>query len=222
MRAFDLNYNFPVCLTQLRTVLSGEENSQFNEWFAQGVDTNFFRGAARIRRAAELYAARLPRGGKTMNFTENHDTAQDDFDRRAERRLGSANQALGLATVFALDGVPLVYNGQEIADANRHSFFGHRGIDWSRSGDACARERLSLVRRLTRFRREHAVLRRGTLRWLDNDRPETVLSFVREMTGEESVRFVGNFTGNPVDVRIGKEALYLKAWECVFEVQTGN
>lgn len=219
VRAFDLNYNFPVCLTQLRTVLSGEENSQFNEWFAQGVDTNRFRGAARIRRAAELYAAQLPRGGKTMNFTENHDTAQDDFERRAEKRLGSANQALGLATVFALDGVPLVYNGQEIADASRHSFFGHRGIDWSRSGDDAARTRLALLRRLVALRRKYVALRRGRIRWLDNDRPEAVLSFIRETPGGESVRFVGNFSSQPVDVKVGKDLLHLKSWEFEFIVQ---
>lgn len=215
LEAFDVNYNFPVCLCHLRTVLSGQENSQFNEWFMNGVDTNAFKGAARIRRAAEIYAHQLPAGGLTMNFTENHDTSADDFENRAEKRLGTANQELGLATVFALEGLPLIYNGQEIADANRHSFFGPLGVDWSRADDEVARRRLAALRRLIDLRRSSKAFRRGKAIWLDTDQPEKILALVRRLPGESDVFFVGNFTGESVTAKIKDHpygVLTLRPW----------
>ena len=65
-----------------------------------------------------------------------------------------------LATIFTLDGVPMVYNGQEIADTAPHSIWSNRdhgkwGIDWSAAATPEGEHRLELVKALARLRHEH-------------------------------------------------------------------
>ena len=89
-----------------------------------------------------------------------------------------------LVTLFLLDGVPMVYNGQEIADAARHSIFSNRdhgafGIDWSRADDAKARRRFAKVRELAALRHAHPELFDCPLVWNGTDDPDRKYSFSR-------------------------------------------
>jgi glycosidase len=139
-----------------------------------------------------------------MNFTENHDTVNDDYDFRMEKRCGWDNQTLGLAFCFAADGIPLIYNGQEIADARRHSIFGHSPqvtIDWANAETEDGRRRREMVRKLAFLRRTVPALTTPGQVWLDNDVSESVLS-LRRGEGPQSVVFVGNFSPKPVSVRV--------------------
>lgn len=203
--AFDANYNWPVCLAWLRPILQGDTTNGFQAPYAQGgTDVSAYIGAAKLRAASEQYAAMCPSGALTLNFTENHDTASDDGDQRMERRCGFDNQNLGLALCFAMAGIPLIYNGQEIADASRHSIFGREpgvGIDWSASGTEKGRRRTEFIRALSALRRDNPAMTTPFQTWLENDAPDRVLS-LRRGNGEDSVFFLGNFSDKPVNVGV--------------------
>ena len=139
-----------------------------------------------------------------MNFTENHDTVNDDYDFRMEKRCGWDNQTLGLALCFAMDGIPLIYNGQEIADSRRHSIFGHSPevtIDWSLADTDVGRRRREIVRALAALRRDNPAMTAPGQTWIDNDKPESVLA-LRRGESANAVVFVGNFSKGPTTVRV--------------------
>ncbi len=204
--AFDANYNWPVCLSWLRPILKGDAKEGYNQqWAAGGADVSKFKGVAKLRAASEQYAAKCPKGTLNMNFTENHDTVNDDYDFRMERRCGWDNQTLGLALCFAMDGIPLIYNGQEIADSRRHSIFGHSPdvtVDWNEANTVNGHRRREMVRSLAALRRENPVMTVFGQTWLDNDNPERVLALRRGDSATGSVVFIGNFSKDAVSVRV--------------------
>ena len=204
--AFDANYNWPVCLSWLRPILKGDSKEGYNQqWAAGGADVSAFKGVAKLRAASEQYAAKCPKGTLNMNFTENHDTVNDDYDFRMEKRCGWDNQTLGLSLCFAMEGIPLIYNGQEIADAHRHSIFGHSPdvtVDWANAATPAGRRRREMVRAFAALRRDNPAMTAPGQKWLDNDRPESVLSLRRGESAANGVVFVGNFSGKPVTVDV--------------------
>lgn len=60
-------------------------------------------------------------GARIIRSFDNHDIASDHYELRAERIAPLAKTNAALAMDFALDGIPFLYNGQEIADGRRHS-----------------------------------------------------------------------------------------------------
>lgn len=151
-----------------------------------------------------------PTGVRFTRHFDNHDISNDDYENRRETRWGDAGNRAALFLCFTLDGVPMLYNGQEIADAERHSIFGRLPIDWNKAETDTGRGRFAFVRSLAELRSGNDALRRGTLRWLDNDRPEAALSFLRESESEK-VLVVLNLTKEPVRVTVALEAAALTA-----------
>ena len=100
-----------------------------------------------------------------------------------------------------MDGVPFLYNGQEVADAARHSIFGRLPINWANGETPAGRSRFAFVQKLCALRRAERALTQGELAWLDNDAPEAVLSFARKL-GDGQVLAVINLTDKPVRVSV--------------------
>ena len=149
-----------------------------------------------LREAHEkLRALALP-GARFIHGTDNHDLANDQYENRVEKVCPEWCPA-SLVLCFALDGVPMLYNGQEIADAHRHSFFANRfhgpvqGIDWTQQNSPAAETRMRLVRGLITLRRSTPALTLGATRWVDTPWPEELLAFRRE-TPEQTVFAVVN------------------------------
>lgn len=208
--AFDATYSWNICY---RTIMrSGLMQGQHPH--AKG------KGAAVIREWYGKYMDRVPKGSLYLHMTDNHDWSTDSFDERAEKVLGHANQELGLATIFAIEGVPFIYNGQEIADSHRHSLFGHEGchIDWSKSDSEAAIKRKEVVKKLIEMRKSHRALTHGTLDFIDNDRPQEILSFRRtDPVSGENVVFVANFSPEKVSVTlVGGRKITLEGWGYTF------
>lgn len=158
--------------------------------------------AAAIRKLWEKMRDERPVGGaKFVRFIDNHDFANDDYDNRVEKRWGSARVEAALAALFTLDGMPLLYNGQEVADTARHSIFGRLPVDWANGETAAGQARVAFVQKLCALRKAEKALTRGGLTWLDNDAPEAVLSF-RRGEGGGAVVAVINVTGQPVTVKV--------------------
>lgn len=189
IEAFDLSYGF---YTQwaLVDILAGK------------------KPASELQKGWTLARKDFPKGFHWMRCFENHDFANvNPGEKRKEELYGHDLNAAMLATIFLLDGVPMLYNGQEIADAAPHSIFSNRDhggwhVDWSKSGEPYARERLALVKRLTALRHAHPALFDAPLVWLDTGAPEKAYAF-RRMLPEGDVVLAVNVTAELVEVDFG-------------------
>jgi glycosidase len=158
--------------------------------------------AAAIRALWEKMRAERPQGGaKFVRFIDNHDIANDDYENRVEKRWGTARVNAALVALFTLDGVPFLYNGQEVADAARHSIFGKLPIDWAAGETASGQARFAFCQKLGALRKAEKALTQGEVVWLDNDQPDAVLSFMRTL-GDTQIVSVVNLTGQSVNVKV--------------------
>ena len=158
--------------------------------------------ALAIRKQWASARAERPVGGaKFVRFIDNHDYANDDYEDRLEKRWGSARVDAVLVGLFTLDGVPFLYNGQEVADAARHSIFGRAAINWANGETEAGLARFVLCKKLCALRVSEPALTKGELAWLDSDAPEAVLSFVRALGGEKVLTVI-NLSDKPVKVAV--------------------
>lgn len=217
--AFDASYGWEINKDVLRALMIGK---------AVGIQKNMKPshkvGMAAVREAHEKMNALRPKGSLTWNMYENHDFSTDSFHNRIEKICGHKCCEVMLAFTFALDGVPFIFNGQEIAYDKRLSLFGHKDcwIDWKKDGaTAIAKERTEKIKAFTKMRREQKALSYGDIVWIDNDRPVDVCSFKRTLEGADDVLFVGNFTDVETKVTLADGTKYtLAPWAYIFEPQT--
>ncbi len=102
-------------------------------------------------------------GFASIRFMENHDSANDAFCDRIDTN-PEKGDALLVVTAF-IKGLFFIYNGNEIADCNRHSIYYNRfcsgdsfTVDWSKSETDIGKRRLELVKSLVRIRHENEAL----------------------------------------------------------------
>ena len=157
--------------------------------------------SATRRQWGKLVAERPMGGAKFIRFVENHDVANEQYEKRIEKTWGAAKIKAALVLCFTIDGVPLLYNGEEVADAARHSIFGRAAIDWASGETPNGKDRFAFCQSLCTMRRTEKALTHGDVVWLDNDRPKTVLSFLRR-AGDERIVTVINQSNDPVKVQV--------------------
>lgn len=162
--------------------------------------------ARSMREAWEKREHDSARGARFVNHYENHDIATD-LDPRRERLWGADAVEQVLVWMFTMDGVPLLFNGNEIADDDgRHSMFGKTPIDWSRGKTGPDRSRLEFVRTLAALRASRRSLtdlngEKG-LKWLGNSAEDKVTVFRRIGADGERTLVVQNWTGAGVEVEV--------------------
>lgn len=138
--------------------------------------------ASFVRQVWERAEARYPRGALRLRFSDNHDQL------RATGQFGLPAALAASAVMFTLDGVPLLYNGMEVADGTESTapaLFERYRIAWE-----VAERRPQVTpyyRALAALRRAHPALTRGAVRWLRNDDEQRVLSYERSGAGETLV-----------------------------------
>jgi len=172
VKAFDLDYAWPFH-NALTAVLQGA------------------KPASEIRKVWEEEKAKFPRGALHMVFSDNHD------EKRAIARFGEKGALAASALVFALEGVPMLYNGMEVGDTTESggpAMFENLRVFWPIVERRP--EFPKTYKELTRMRREHAALRRGELTWVGDSDETRVLSFVRQGAGEE-ILFAVNLSSRP-------------------------
>ncbi len=158
--------------------------------------------AAGIRERWEKMRDERPRGGaRFIRFIDNHDIANDAFNNRIEKAWGTRRVNATLVALFTLDGVPFLYNGQEVADTARHSIFGRSPIDWANGDTPTGKARQAFCKKLCAMRHAERALTHGEVVWLDNDKPESVVSFLRR-TDHEQIVSVVNLSNRPVKVQV--------------------
>ncbi len=194
LAAFDVNYSF-VWYYETRDV------------FAQK------KPASALRALWEKTRNDRPQGARFIRFTENHDFANDTTTNRVEKLWSHNGAAAMLAVNFTLDGVPFLYNGQEVADAAPQSIYARWPVAWAAGETPAGKARFAFCQKLCAMRRDELALTQGSVTWLDNDAPDAVLSYVRTL-GSEQILTVVNLAGRPVNVQVAVP----KAHEATFRV----
>ena len=167
LHAFDLNYNFQWYLA-LRSVLR------------DGAP------AMALRENWEKMHATMPRGARLMHYTDNHDWPRAVF--------AFGEQAALAASVldFTLDGVPFLYNGQEVEDPTPTSWRRPLPIRWPReraepNGPETVEQKYV---KLFHLRSSEPAIFSGDVLWVNNSEPGSVLTFLRRAGMEEALVMV--------------------------------
>ena len=144
-------------------------------------------------------------GARFVNHYENHDIATDERPRR-ELKWGHDAVDQVIVWMFTLDGVPLLFDGNEFAEANPgHSMFGHTPLEWKTLETPGGQARHTLVKRLAELRRTISAFtaKNGSegLTWLDVSDGKDATAFVRR-DGKETVLVVQNWRNRAIETEV--------------------
>ena len=138
------------------------------------------------------YESKIPEGALMFVFMDNHDTAADDWENRFDRvhPVEAGNAAFVLT--FLRRGLPLIFNGNEIADNSLNTFFApvediaraRKTVDWARALQPAGQKRLALIRTLAKMRHEQKVFSDGTQEWVTEGEKQGAIAFVRRAGGK--------------------------------------
>ena len=147
-----------------------------------------------------------PPGALILRDMDNHDTVTD-WPQRTECLAGHTGMDLIQALNFCIDGIPMVYCGNELCDTTTLSMFANRFYpgrfhptpreELKHTPQSLRRQ--NLIRTLNTARKTDFLLRNGAVFWLEQDQPDTVIAFVRS-DGRRKLWFLGNCSGTAADV----------------------
>lgn len=140
-----------------------------------------------------------PKGYRLTRYLDNHDSANDG-KRRQEAWGEEAVRAYTMLN-FMIDGIPFLYNGEEIGDDARHSIYGRFPIRWEKAGTPEGKAKYQWIKQLCSFRKARDVLVDGRVAWLENSHSDSVLAFSRVL-GDRSVTMVLNVHKTPIEVQV--------------------
>lgn len=161
---------------------------------------NIFSGkcpAEMLRRSYEDVARKGPRGMTVMRDIDNHDTVTD-WPVRTEVAAGHDGMEMIEVINYLIDGIPMVYAGNEIADTAKLNMFANRFYPGeyeftdrsALTGEESLRRR-EIIKKLNQMKKSSDILCSGETVWLDTSSPESVIAFKREL-GSEQILFIGN------------------------------
>lgn len=150
-----------------------------------------------IRELHETLVEQIPYGSKLLRDMDNHDTVTD-WDGRTENIVGNNGMEQIEVLNYLIDGIPMVYSGNELACGAKLSMFANRFYmgDYevtdreNKNSDASLR-RQEIMKTLNKMKSESDLLCFGETIWINNSAPNSVLSFKRVLDGHEMI-FLGN------------------------------
>ncbi|MCQ2389486.1 MAG: alpha-amylase family glycosyl hydrolase, partial [Kiritimatiellae bacterium] len=177
-KAFDACYAWPFSFAVRSQIAAGRDVTC---WDVEG--TNLVQKMRHVR----AYEAGIPRNALMFCFMDNHDTAADDRENRFDRILPVEAGNAAFTLTFLRRGLPLLFNGNEIADNSLNTFFApvedvgraRKTVDWGRALQPEGRKRLEHVRALAKLRHEHPAFGGGEMTWLAGGEPNGVAAFTR-------------------------------------------
>lgn len=166
VRAFDLTYSWNVYDVLGKVIEGSTPVTIFNDLLK-----------------TESY--QFPKSSLRMRFNTNHD--KNVWDGPAVEKFTPQGAKATAVLTFMYPGVPLIYNGEEVANNKRLGLFEKKDIDWSKNT-----EFRTLYEKLSILRKSHPALINGSYSAIQNSENRKVLSFIR-IKGEDSVLVVINF-----------------------------
>lgn len=158
---------------------------------AQGKKT-----AADIQKYYTDSVSRYAKGSFPMQFITNHD--ENSWAGSEYERMGEAVKTLATLT-FTIEGIPLIYSGQEAGLKKRLLFFEKDTINWSNL------EMQKFYQSLVSLKKSNAALWNGVTggpkKFVETSAPQQVLAFTREKDGNQ-VLAIFNLSAQPVEATI--------------------
>ena len=125
---------------------------------------------------------------------------------------------------FTLDGVPLLYNGQEVDDPLPTSWRRVVPIHWpptDRAEAGTAGETLERYTKLFHLRATEPTLAEGEVVWVNNSAPESVVSFLRR-NGSAEVVVIVNLSNRRTPVTVDLPVMDYSSVENLLEPGATN
>ena len=152
------------------------------------------------------YEEKVPKDSLMFCFLDNHDTAADDWEKRFDRTLPVEAGNAAFVLTFLRKGLPLIFNGNEIADNSLNSFFGPvehparaaKTVDWTRALQPDGQERLALIRKLAKMRHTDPIWSEGGMTWVTDGEKNGIVAFTRTL-GTRTVLVAANLTNLSAD-----------------------
>ena len=188
---FDITYSWDLC--------------HILEHIAQGS-----YGADALRGRILYEQSLFPRSAGRLLFTSNHD--ENSWSGTEFTRFGDAYRSMAVLT-YLLDGVPLLYSGQEAGSDVALEFFEKDLIDWG-----SLEEYTSFYKELNSLRNSISALGAfgsgGVVEFIDNSQSYNVLSFKR-VCGDSSVIAIFNLTPYHIQPAF-YDSSYSGVWDKLF------
>lgn len=176
-KAFDMTYSWSLW-DRMHEVATGKKNiGGLVEYMAHDVST-------------------FPADGYRMTFTDNHD--KNSWEGNQYSNFGDGLPAcMVLASV--VNGMPLVYSGQEAGLNRSLKFFDKDSIDWKTHPFA------EMYKKLFALKHDNQALwngeNGGQMVRIFNDQPAKVISFSREKNGQKVIPVI-NFSNTAITVKL--------------------
>ena len=192
-RAFDACYAWPWSFNIRSTLVSTEANAKYLKGSVKSL--------AERMKDVRAYEAKIPKDALMFAFLDNHDTATDDWEKRFDRVLPVEAGNAAFVLTFLRRGLPLIFNGNEIADNALNSFFAPvehparaaKTVDWARALQPAGQCRLALIRKLAKMRHEDPIWSEGTMEWVTDGEANGIVAFTRTL-GTRKVLVAANLT----------------------------
>lgn len=153
------------------------------------------------------YALRFPQGSNFLMIVDNHD--ENSWNGTMLERLGGGIQAFSVLS-FTMDGIPLLYNGQEVGLDKRLAFFERDPIDWTPS------PLTAFYQKLTTLKTDSPALATGVAtKRLMTTEDDRIYAFIRGTKGFSEVLVVVNVTAKDTKFKMGSPRL-AGTWTNVF------
>jgi cyclomaltodextrinase / maltogenic alpha-amylase / neopullulanase len=176
-KAFDMTYSWSLW-DKMRDATTGKKGiGGLVEYLAHDVNT-------------------FPKGAFRMTFTDNHD--KNSWEGNQYSNFGPGLQAC-MVMASVVNGMPLVYSGQEAGLNKSLKFFDKDLIEWKDNPNEAIYKKL--------FALKHANQALWNGEWggemvrIYNDKMDKVISFVREKNGDRVLPVI-NFSNKPVTVKL--------------------
>ena len=142
-----------------------------------------------VKTLSEAYLAEhvsiFPKEGIRMNFIDNHD--KNSWEGTPQTNFGEALKAVTVFT-FMMDGIPLIYNGQEVGLNRSLEFFEKDPIIWQ------SHDNETFYSTMLHLKHQNQALWNGQFGGeivrIMNDKMDQVISFVREKNGDKVLVFI--------------------------------
>jgi len=142
-------------------------------------------GIVELKEALELEDSSYPKGALQVRYIE-------DFNQlRSSQQFGPALNAMAVL-LLTLGEVPMIYNGQEIAENRMPSLFKKDVIDWKNKTKHSSKSK-KFYKKLLIYRSRHPSLVRGQRFEIETSDPDSVFAFTK-VYREDAVLVVVNLT----------------------------
>jgi len=132
------------------------------------------------------------KSGKFIRFVENHDMANDTADFRLEKEIGNKKMEAYIALCYTLNGVPFVWNGNEICDTSVNCLlgnaqYGSNSIDWKKMQTLKGKRRLEVIKTLNKLRYDYPEMQNTPIHFIDSE--NNTIHFERHLNNDGLTAF---------------------------------